>query len=176
MKNKRGQRSPNKKEAKEAHQNKKNKKMREKERRGNVTILLPHLCFRVAPCSSYRESLELSLSYTSGNFHYRTWLVYSDDGLPQMPEVFMSKQVGCTPTQFLLLSFHIFIALVHPLHGNPYSLTLISIDGHLHSPLIRLVDVRLSSPFCLLHITPIIILYSTYSVMSMAHAHVLRES
>ena len=60
-------------------------KMREKERRGNVTILLPHLCFKVAPCSSYRESLELSLSYTSGNFHYRTWLVYSNDGLPQMP-------------------------------------------------------------------------------------------
>jgi hypothetical protein len=30
--------------------------------------------------------------------HYRTWLLYSDDGLPQMPEVFMSKQVGCTPT------------------------------------------------------------------------------
>ena len=52
---------------------------------------------------------------------------------------------------FLLLSFHTFIALVHPLHGNHYSLTLISIDGHLHSPLIRLVDVRLSSPFCLLH-------------------------
>ena len=42
-----------KREAKEAHQKKeKNKKMREKERRGNVTILLPHLCFRVAPCSS----------------------------------------------------------------------------------------------------------------------------
>ena len=81
-----------------------------------------------------------------GIFHYRTWLVYSYDGLPQMPQVFMSKQVGCTPTQFLLLSFHILIALVHPLHGNPYSLTLISIDGHLHSPLISLVDVRLS-PF-----------------------------
>ena len=63
----------------------KKEKMREKERRGNVTILLPHLCFKVAPCSSYRESLELSLSYTSGNFHYRTWLVYSNDGLPQMP-------------------------------------------------------------------------------------------
>jgi len=26
-----------------------NKKMREKERRDNVTILLPHLCFEVAP-------------------------------------------------------------------------------------------------------------------------------
>ena len=62
-----------------------NKKMREKERRGNVTILLPHLCFRVAPCSSYRESLELSLSYTSGNFHYRTWLVYSNNGPPKVP-------------------------------------------------------------------------------------------
>ena len=49
------------------------------------------------------------------------------------------------------LSFHILIAPVHPLHGNPYSLTLISIDGHLHSPLIHLVDMRLSSPFCLLH-------------------------
>ena len=36
---------------------------------------------------------------------------------------------------------------VHPTH----LLTLISIDGHLHSPLIRLVDVRLSSLFCLLH-------------------------
>ena len=72
-------------------------------------------------------------------------------GFLKMPQVFVSKRVGCTPTQFLLLSFHTLIALVHLLHGNPYSLTLISIDGHLHSPLIRLADVRLSSPFCLLH-------------------------
>ena len=50
--------------------------MREKERRGNATILY----------------------ILVGIFHYRTWLVYSNDGLPQMPEVFMSKQVGCTPT------------------------------------------------------------------------------
>ena len=45
-----------KKEAKESHQkikNKKIKKKREKERRGNVTILLPHLCFKVAPWSSW---------------------------------------------------------------------------------------------------------------------------
>ena len=79
---KRGQGSPKKEAIKKGPNI---KKMREKERRGNVTILLPHLCFKVAPCSSYRESLELSLSYTSGNFHYRTWLVYSNDGLPQMP-------------------------------------------------------------------------------------------
>ena len=76
------------------------------------------------------------------------------------------------PLSFFL-SFHILIALVHPLHGNSYSLTLISIDGHLHSPLIRLVDVRLSPSFCLLHNHNIF--YSTYSVMSMAHAHILRE-
>ena len=120
--------------------------MREKERRGNVTILLPHLCFRIAPCSSYRESLELSLSYTSGNFHYRTWLVYSNDGLPQMPQVFMSKQVGCTPTQFLLLSFHTLIDLSASIAWQSLLLTLTSIDGHLHTPLISRVDVRLS-PF-----------------------------
>ena len=40
---------------------------------------------------------------------------------------------------------------MHLLHGNPYSITLISIDGNLHSSLIRLVDVRLSPSFCLLH-------------------------
>ena len=71
------------------------------------------------------------------------------------------------PLSFFL-SFHILIALVHPLHGNPYSLTLISIDGHLHSPLIRLVDVRLSSPFCLLHnhhSIPPIMLYPWLTLM-----------
>ena len=98
-----------------------------------------------------RESLSLSLSYTSGIFHYRTWLVYSNDGLPQNALGLHEQASWMHTHQFLLLSFHTFIALVHPLHGNPYSLTLISIDGHLHSPLIRLVDVRLSSPFCLLH-------------------------
>ena len=98
-----------------------------------------------------REPLILSLSYTSEKFHYRTWLVYSNDGLPQNALGLREQASWMHTHQFLLLSFHTLIALVHPLHGNPYSLTLISIDGHLHSPLIRLVDVRLSSPFCLLH-------------------------
>ena len=43
------------------------------------------------------------------------------------------------------------------------------IDGHLHSPLIRLVDVRLSSPsFCLLHnhhSIPPIVLYPWLTLM-----------
>ena len=86
-----------------------------------------------------------------GIFHYRTWLVYSDDGLPQNA-LGLREQASWMHTHLVFfLSFHKLIALVHPLHGNPYSLTLISIDGHLHSPLIHLVDVRLSPSFCLLH-------------------------
>ena len=56
---------------------------------------------------------------------------------------------------------------------NPYSLTLISINGHLHIPLIRLVDMRRSSPFFSSPQPPF---YSTYSAISMAHTHVLREN
>ena len=106
-----------------------------------------------------RESLMLSLSYTSGKFHYRTWLVYSNDGLPQMPEVFVSKQVGCTPTQFLFeLSYTYSSSASVPWQSILLALT--SIDGHLHSPLISLIDVRLSL-FLSSHITPTIIPYST---------------
>ena len=107
-----------------------------------------------------------------GNFHYRTWLVYSNDGLPQNA-LGLREQASRMHTHLVsFFSFHKLIALVHLLHGNPYSLTLISINGHLHSPLICLVDVRLSSPFLSSPQPP---LYSTYSAISMAHAHVLRE-
>ena len=85
-----------------------------------------------------------------------------------------SSKLDAHPLSFSL-SFHTLIALSASVAWQSLLLTLISIDGHLHSPLIRLVDVRLS-PFCLLHITPTIIFYSTYSAMSMAHAHVLRGS
>ena len=82
-----------------------------------------------------------------GIFHYRTWLVYSNDGLPQNA-LGLHEQASWMHTHLVSFwAFHILIALVHPLHGNPYSLTLISINGNLHSPLIRLVDVRLSSHF-----------------------------
>ena len=58
---------------------------------------------------------------------------------------------------------------MHLLHGNPYSLTLISIDGHLHDTpsWCETIFSFLSSPQ-----PPF---YSTYSAMSMAHAHVLHE-
>ena len=119
------------------------------------------------------SSLELSLSYTSGNFHYRTLLVYSDDGLPQMPKVFMSKQVVCTP--------HLALVEISYTYRSSASfawqfllLALSSTKGHLHSPLVHLVDVRLSSPL----FTPLIsttIFYSTYMLCPMVHAHVLRQ-
>ena len=73
------------------------------------------------------------------------------------------------------LSFHTLIALVHLLHGNPYSscwhqLMGISIARWLS---LSMWDFLL---FCLLHTTSNIIFYSTHSSISMAHAHVLRES
>ena len=151
-----------------------NNKKREKERRGNATILLPHLCFRVAPCSSYRESPELSLSYTSGNFHYRTWLVYSTMGFLTCPRSSWASKLDAHSLSFSL-SFHTLLALSASVAWQSIHIALISIDGHLHSPLISRVDVRLSYFFVFFIFTPINIIYSTHSAMSMACAHVLRE-
>ena len=81
-----------------------------------------------------------------GIFHYRTWLVYSNDGLPQMPQVFVGKQVGCTPTQFLFVELSYIYSSSASVTWQSLLLALTSIGGHLHSPLISLVDVRLS-PF-----------------------------
>ena len=124
--------------------------------------LFPHLCFKVAPCPSYseshilcfkvapcfscRESHRLSLSYTSGIFHYRTWLVYSNDGLPQNA-LGLHEQASWMQTHlvsFAELSYiYRFSASVA---WQSLLLMLTSIDGNLHSPLIILVNVRLS-PF-----------------------------
>ena len=141
MPNKKGK--ANKKRKKRERPNKKKKgpkkgKKKKKIKRGQCYYLFFHTCaskqhhvlhvVSLISCASKQHHvlhidclLCCHFHILVGIFHYRTWLVYSNDGLPQMPQVFMSKQVGCTPTQFLLLSFHTFIALVHPLHGNPYS-------------------------------------------------------
>ena len=56
-----------------------------------------------------------------------------------------------------------------PTHSHWYLLMGISIARWLASSMWDFL------PFCLLHTTSIIILYSTHSAISMAHAHVLRE-
>ena len=98
----------------------------------------------------------LSLSYTSGNIHYRTWLVYSNDGLPQNA-LDLREQASWMHTH--LVSF-VELSYIYRSSASvawqSYSLTLISIDGHLHSPLIRLVDVRLSSPLFVFSTTTIL--------------------
>ena len=75
-------------------------------------------------------------------------------GFLKMPQVFVSKQVGCTPTQFLFDELSYIYSSSASVAWQSLLLMLTSIDGHLHSPLICLVDVRLSSPFLFLQPPP----------------------
>ena len=123
---------------------KKKRKKNERKREGTIATIFFHTCASKQHHDLHdRESPILSLSYNQWSFILHDHLVF-------------------------FLSFHTLIALVHLLHGNPYSLTLISIDGHLHSLLIRLVDVRLSSPFSLQpppYSIPPIVLYPWLTLM-----------
>ena len=81
-----------------------------------------------------------------GIFHYRTWLVYSNDGLPQNA-LGLREQASWMHTH--LVSF-VELSCIYSSSASvawqSLLLMLTSIDGHLHSPLISLVNVRLS-PF-----------------------------
>ena len=122
-----------------------------------------------------RESLILSLSYTSGNFSlqnlaciFQRWASSNALGLREQASWMHTHLVSFVELSYIYSSSA-------SVAWQFLLLALTSIDGHLPSPFISRVNVRLS-PFCLLHTTPIIIFYSTQSAMSMAHAHVLRES
>ena len=122
-----------------------------------------------------RESLVLSLSYTSGNFSlqnmaciFQQWASSNALGLREQASWMHSHLVSFVELSYIYSSSA-------SVAWQSLLLALTSIDGHLHSPLISRVNVRLS-PFCLLHTTPIIIFYSTHSAISMAYAHILRES
>ena len=123
--------------------------------------LFPQLCFKVAPCSSCSEShilcfkvapcfhivgLISCLFILVGIFHYRTWLVYSNDGLPQIA-LGLREQASWMHTH--LVSF-VELSCIYSSSASvawqSLLLMLTSIDGHLPSPLISRVDVRLS-PF-----------------------------
>ena len=110
-----------------------------------------------------------------GIFHYRTWLVYSNDGIPQN-SLGLCEQASWMHTHLVsLVELSYIYSSSASVAWQSLLLALKSIDGHFHSPLISRVNVTLS-PFLSSHTTPIIIFYSIYSVISMAHAHVLRES
>ena len=122
-----------------------------------------------------RESLVLSLSYTSVNFSlwnlaciFQQWASSSALGLREQASGLHTHLVSFVELSYIYSSSA-------SVAWQSLLLALTSIDGNLPSPLISRVNVRLS-PFCLLHITPIIIFYSTHSAMSMARAHILRES
>ena len=110
-----------------------------------------------------------------GIFRYRTWLVYSNDGLPQNA-LGLREQASWMHTH--LVSFDE-LSYVYSSSASiawqSLLLALTSIDGHLHSPLISRINVRLS-PFLSSHTASIIIFYSTHSAMSMARARILREN
>ena len=59
--------------------------MREKERRDNATISFSTLVLQNSTMAFMIESLLCChFHILVGIFHYRTWLVYSNDGLPQI--------------------------------------------------------------------------------------------
>ena len=137
--------------------------------------LFPHLCFKVAPCSSYSESHMLSLSYTSGNFSLQNlaciflrWASSNALGLREQASWMHTHQFSFVELSFIYSSSA-------SVAWQSLLLMLTSIDGHFHSPLIILVNVRLSPFLCSPH-NPQSLFYSTHSAISMAHAHVLRES
>src|SRR3954465_5422548 len=84
-----------------------------------------------------------------GILHYRTWLVYFNDGLSQ-------NALGLREQASWMHTHLVFFVELSDTYSSSASVAwqslLTHIDiyrWHLHSPLIRLVDVRLSSPFCL---------------------------
>ena len=106
--------------------------------------LFPHLCFKVAPCSSYSESHMLSLSYTSGNFSlqnlsciFQRWASSSALGLREQASWMHTHLVSFVELSYIYSSSA-------SVAWQSLLLMLTSIDGHLHSPLIILVNVRLS--------------------------------
>ena len=98
-----------------------------------------------------------------GIFHYRTWLVYTNNGLPQ-------NSLGlCEHASWMHTHLVSFVELSY-IYSSSASvawqsllLALTSLDGHLHSPLISLVNVRLSPFF----------VFSTQSPSSYSIPHIV---
>ena len=103
------------------------------------------LCFKVAPCFSYSESHKLSFSYQQEFFIIELGLYIPTMGFSNA--LGLREQASSMHTH--LLSF-VELSYIYSSSASvawqSLLLALTSIDGHLHSPLISRVDVRLS-PF-----------------------------
>ena len=123
--------------------------MRKKERRGNVTILLPHLCFKVAPVLHRESLLFFHFHILVGIFIIELGLYILMMGFLKRPRSSWASKLDAHPLSFSL-RFHTLIALSASIAWQSLLLALTSNDGHLHSPLISRVDVIfysfLSSP------------------------------
>ena len=121
--------------------------MREKERRDNASISFSTLVLQNSTMIFMIESLICCHFHILVEiFYYRTWLVYSNDGLTQSA-LGLREQASWMHTH--LVSF-VELSYIYSSSASvawqSLLLALTSIDGHLHSSLISLVDVRLS-PF-----------------------------
>ena len=120
--------------------------MREKEIRENGTILF-HTCASNQHNDLYdKESLVLSLSYTGGNFSLQNlaciflrWASSNALGLREQASWMHTHLVSFVDLSYIYSSSA-------SVAWQSLLLMLTSIDGHLHSPLISLVNVILS-PF-----------------------------
>ena len=156
--------------------NKRKKERPKKAQKGAMLLSFFHTCASKQHHDLYdREALVFSLSYTSGNFSlqnlaciFQQWASSSALGLREQASWMHTHLVSFVELSYIYSSSA-------SVAWQSLLLELTSIDGHLHSPLISRVSVRLY-PFLSSHITSIIILYSTHSAMSMARAHILRKS
>ena len=118
--NKRGQINPQKNKIVQRSTPKKEKKMREK-REGTMLLSFYHTCALEQHHDLHdRESPMLSLSYTSGNLSLQN-LACIFLGWASSNTVGLREQASWMHTHQFSFVKHSFIALVHPLHGNPYS-------------------------------------------------------
>ena len=128
--------------------------MGEKERRDNVTILCHTCAIKQHHNLHDRESLVLSLSYTSGNFSlqnlaciFQRWASSNALGLHEQASWKRTHLVSFVELSYIYSSSA-------SVAWQSLLLTLISVDGHLHSPLIKPCQCETFLPFCLLYIYP----------------------
>ena len=116
-------------------------------KRGNVTISFSTLALQSSTMFFIqRVSYVVTFIYQWESFIIELGLCIPMMGFLKMPQVFVSKQVGCTPTSFSFVEISYICSSSASVAWQSLLLMLTSIDGHLHSPLIILVNVRLS-PF-----------------------------